>query len=399
MATAPTAAAAKKAMRQRIAASLRAVEDAEITRQSEAIAARIVALPAFQQAATLSVYLHMPKEASTRALLLAAFHHGKKVYVPKITGKNAEDMAMLHALDLEDIDAFPKDKWKIPDPPLTYASGEPRGDAIDALDLDLVLMPGVAFDRRGGRLGHGKGYYDSFLRRLADRSEAAGRTSRPIKVGLCLTDQLVDAVPLSPHDRMLDMVVTPDELILSMRRAALALLCVCMLAACAMAEDLYELLGVSSSVTPAQLKKVYRKLSLKYHPDKQTPETKDEMMNRFVKITNAYRVLSDPDRREKYDLYGIADEQGFKNFDDAFRFAHDGVEDSWANWIGLVAVLAVGIIPIVVMQRNRVKPVKKRREALRSLSRNRLTAASTKTFSRQFSKTRRQYLKDPTHNE
>ncbi|GLE06041.1 hypothetical protein PINS_up015252 [Pythium insidiosum] len=211
--TMTTTAAAKKAMRQCIAATLRAVEDTEITRQSEAIAARIVSLPSFQRAGSLSVYLHMPKEASTRALLVAAFKQGKKVYVPKITGKSAEDMAMLHAVDMEDIDAFPKDKWKIPDPPLTYASGEKRGDAMESLDLDLVLMPGVAFDRRGGRLGHGKGYYDSFLRRLAERSEAAGRTSHPIKVGVCLTDQLVDAVPLSPHDRMLDVVVTPDEII------------------------------------------------------------------------------------------------------------------------------------------------------------------------------------------
>ena len=98
-------------------------------------------------------------------------------------------------------------------------------------------------------------------------------------------------------------------------------------------------------------------------------------------------MLSDPDRRRKYDLYGIADDQGFKyvarmlfmrvvqrrliascfaccnrNFDEAFRSAREGVEDSLLNWIGLAVVLAVGIIPIVVMQRNRTKPVKKRRE-------------------------------------
>ncbi|RLN82376.1 hypothetical protein BBJ28_00010568 [Nothophytophthora sp. Chile5] len=119
--------------------------------------------------------------------------------------------------------------------------------------------------------------------------------------GLCLTPQLVDQVPLSPHDRMLDLVVTPEEVI-----------------------------RVSD----------YRKLSLKYHPDKQTPETREAMKEEFVKITNgawwplsssylsgkwkrtsnslsgvgrtAYRVLSDPERREKYDVYGIADEQGFK---------------------------------------------------------------------------------------
>lgn len=52
-----------------------------------------------------------------------------------------------------------QDKWQIPDPPLLTDSGAPRDDALHCNDLDLVLLPGVAFDRRGGRLGHGKGYY------------------------------------------------------------------------------------------------------------------------------------------------------------------------------------------------------------------------------------------------
>lgn len=51
-----------------------------------------------------------------------------------------------------------------------------------------------------------------------------------------------------------------------------------------------------------------------------------------------------------------------RNFDEALRFSHEGVEDSLMNWLGLVAILAIGIVPIVVMQRNRTKPLKKRRE-------------------------------------
>lgn len=51
-----------------------------------------------------------------------------------------------------------------------------------------------------------------------------------------------------------------------------------------------------------------------------------------------------------------------RNFDEALRFSHEGVEDSLVNWLGLVAILAVGIVPILIMQRNRTKPVKKRRE-------------------------------------
>lgn len=180
------------------------------------------------------------------------------------------------------------------------------------------------------------------------------------------------------------------------KRVFLGALCLLLCATVALGQDLYELLGVSSSATSSQMKRAYRKLSLKYHPDKQTEETREAMKEEFVKITNAYRVLSDPERREKYDAYGIADDQGFENFDEATRFAEDGVEDSLMNWVGLVAVLAVGVIPIVVMQRNRTKPLKKRREVLRSLAKNRLTKSGDKSFSKTFTKTRRQYVDDPT---
>uniref|UniRef100_K3W867 5-formyltetrahydrofolate cyclo-ligase n=1 Tax=Globisporangium ultimum (strain ATCC 200006 / CBS 805.95 / DAOM BR144) TaxID=431595 RepID=K3W867_GLOUD len=366
----------KKELRKQIAAVLKATEAAEVALQSQQLTERIYALPEFRNAKVLSVYLEMPKEAATRGLLTAAFEAGKKVYVPKITGRGAEDLKMVQALSMNDINTFPKDKWQIPDPPLTSASGDAREDPIAALDLELVLMPGVAFDRSGGRLGHGKGYYDSFLRRLGEAYAKSGKPL-PTTIGLCLSCQLVDQVPLSPHDKMLDIIVTPEEVVTQRwprivliwqfdpmgKHGVLYLLCVVLLVAVAAAQDLYEVLGVSASATPAQMKKAYRKLSLKYHPDKQTGETREAVKEQFVKVTNAYRVLSDPARREKYDLYGIADEQEFKNFDEALRFSHEGVEDSLLNWLGLVAILAIGIVPIVIMQRNRTKPLKKRRPA------------------------------------
>ncbi|GAB9476008.1 5-formyltetrahydrofolate cyclo-ligase [Globisporangium polare] len=202
----------KKELRKHISTALKAIENAEIERQSQRLAESICALPEFRDAKALSVYLEMPKEAATRALLEAAFAANKRVYVPKITGRGAEDLKMVHALSLEDIDGFPKDKWRIPDPPLLGGDGTERDDPIKALDLELVLLPGVAFDRSGGRLGHGKGYYDSFLRRLSEEYAAKGKPL-PTTIGLCLSAQLVDQVPLSPHDRMLDVVVTPEQVL------------------------------------------------------------------------------------------------------------------------------------------------------------------------------------------
>ncbi|DAZ97761.1 TPA: hypothetical protein N0F65_009041 [Lagenidium giganteum] len=396
--------AVKKELRKQIATRLKQADLRDLAEQSQCLTERICALPEFQSARAVSVYLEMPREAATRGLLTRAFELRKEVYVPKIVGRSAEDMKMVHALSLEDVDAFPKDKWQIPDPPNAYADGKERQDPMLTADLDLILMPGVAFDRQGGRLGHGKGYYDSFLRRLSERHTAENRPM-PRTVGLCLADQLVDQVPLSPHDRLLDVIVTPEETIRdraqpsppTMRQHAVRfLLVLCLFVSAVAGRDLYELLGVSSSSSESEMKRAYRKLSLKYHPDKQAADVREKMKEEFVQITNAYRVLSDPDRRRKYDLYGIADEQGFKNFDEAFRFAHDSVDaDSVWSWLGLLAVVAAGVLPIVIMQRNRTKPVKKRREALLSLSRNKLTTKSAQPFNREFTYKRRQYINNP----
>ncbi|ETV98581.1 hypothetical protein H310_08703 [Aphanomyces invadans] len=139
-----------------------------------------------------------------------------------------------------------------------------------------------------------------------------------------------------------------------------------LLVVAAWAEDLYEILGASSGASPQDLKRIYRKLSLKYHPDKVAPEERDSAQAKFLKIANAYRVLSDPARREKYDLYGIADDEGFKNFDEAFRHARDSVEDTPLNWLILIFIVVVSVGPILYFRfKTKPKAVNNaRREAL-----------------------------------
>ena len=73
--------------------------------------------------------------------------------------------------------------------------------------LDLILVPGVAFTREGGRCGHGMGYYDKFLHRLF----ATGCTRDQVSlVGLCFKEQLVESLPLDDHDVLLNQVITGE---------------------------------------------------------------------------------------------------------------------------------------------------------------------------------------------
>ncbi|KAL0592286.1 hypothetical protein ABG067_000394 [Albugo candida] len=151
-----------------MASALREIGPVEIQNQSQCIANNICKMSIFRKATAICVYLNMPQsEATTDAILEYAFEAKKTVYVPKIIGKNAKDMVMVKVVSFQDIATFPKDKWSIPDPhPLLC--GKRRLDPLDSLDLDLIIVPGVAFDRTGARLGHGKGYYDCYLQRLKE---------------------------------------------------------------------------------------------------------------------------------------------------------------------------------------------------------------------------------------
>ncbi|CAK4245351.1 unnamed protein product [Aphanomyces euteiches] len=201
----------KKALRKAIEREFKQLSRDEIDSTSARLASHVLASPEFIQAKSICAYLSMPKEASTSVIVDAILAQGKRLYVPKVTGPNAQDMVVLQVESRQDLDSFPKSKWNIPEPELILPNGIPRLNAMETLDLDLILVPGVAFDRRGNRLGHGKGYYDSFFERYAAKTSDG---NLPWTVGISLALQVVDHVPTLPHDRRLDALVTPDSMLI-----------------------------------------------------------------------------------------------------------------------------------------------------------------------------------------
>jgi 5-formyltetrahydrofolate cyclo-ligase len=85
----------------------------------------------------------------------------------------------------------------------SYGILEPVGDAVELAAIDAVIVPGLAFDATGGRLGYGAGYYDRFLSRLSNAREVRARF-----VGVGFDVQLVEVVPMADHDVHLDVIVT-----------------------------------------------------------------------------------------------------------------------------------------------------------------------------------------------
>jgi 5-formyltetrahydrofolate cyclo-ligase len=165
---------------------------ADRERRSAAICAQIIALPVYAAARAIHCYLAMRSEVDTRPLISDALAGGKRVVVPVVVPKAADlSHAWLASLDAGDLVAG------------NFGTFNPR-DLRPALpgDWDLTIVPLLAFDRRGYRLGYGKGYYDRLL----------GTMPMPT-LGVAFAAQEVPELPDEPFDVPLDCVVTEEGLI------------------------------------------------------------------------------------------------------------------------------------------------------------------------------------------
>jgi len=209
--------AQKKAMRKAIAATVKALPLLHLEEQSQAITAHVLSLPSFNQCRSISCYLSMPLgEVNTSSLVSEILHRGKTLFVPKIESKDGH-MEFLRVYGKDDLGSFPSGMWGIKEPEL-YWQGSRRQNVLDedCDALDMILLPGVAFDQSLSRLGHGKGYYDRLITSYSSR----GRP-RPLLVALALREQVLEggAVPVDDHDWKMDFIVSPDGILAQEQRS------------------------------------------------------------------------------------------------------------------------------------------------------------------------------------
>lgn len=175
----PKGALRRRMRRMRAALTADALADA-----ARAVVPHIVDELVARGAQTVCVYVSVRRELPTGPLVEALWARGLEVCVPRIVGETLEARGLR-----------PGDR--LVDGPF----GVPTSDGPRVACPDVVLCPGLAFDRHGGRLGYGGGFYDRFL---ADRASA-------IPVGLCVDGALVEQVPRSPHDVLMHAIVTPSR--------------------------------------------------------------------------------------------------------------------------------------------------------------------------------------------
>lgn len=161
----------------------------QVVEMSARIGERVLAMPEYRAARRVFCYYSLPMEVQTGALIREMLREGKEVYLP-VTGKDKT----LRAVRLRDPEALRKGAFGVM---------EPEGDEeIDPAELDLILTPGLAFDRAGGRIGYGAGCFDRFL-----------PGCRGTIAGLALEMQMVDRVPMEQYDVFMHRVVTEKEVI------------------------------------------------------------------------------------------------------------------------------------------------------------------------------------------
>lgn len=207
----------KNFLRQKIITQRQELEPAVRQEKNKLILGNFVSVPIVQAAKVIMVYLDFRGEVETSGILQWGWDACKVMTAP-VTLKQERKLVpvVIHTFDelrigaygirepiAEDQDFDDRSEWEGMETGIS--SGKKTAESgLSVESLDLVLVPGVAFDRRGGRLGYGGGYYDRFLPRLR---------SGTITIGLAYDLQLVEQVPTETHDVPLDLLVTETGVI------------------------------------------------------------------------------------------------------------------------------------------------------------------------------------------
>lgn len=176
----------KRRLRRQMASRRRAIPAAQAQAAARSVARLVAEQPEYRSAARVALYASLPDELPTGPLFERCRGEGKQVLFPRLVAEGLEFAAV------EDPAMLQTGRFGVPEP----GAARPR---VELVAGDLVIVPGVAFDRSGNRLGRGGGSYD--------RAFPPDLPS-PSRFGIAYAFQLVDEVPHGPDDRRVDAVVT-----------------------------------------------------------------------------------------------------------------------------------------------------------------------------------------------
>ena len=187
---------AGKDLRKKILALRDGLTDSDREEKSALIQEKILAFKEVETARNIFIYANFRSEVETMALIAELMKKKKIISIPKTyTAENRMD-----AIRIEDLTAdLTPGYCDIPEPKEELL----ESNVTEPQNIDIVILPGSVFDERGGRMGYGGGYYDRFVEKIPFA----------IRIGLAFEEQVVNEVPLQPHDELVDFIVTEKRII------------------------------------------------------------------------------------------------------------------------------------------------------------------------------------------
>ncbi|MEK6972685.1 MAG: 5-formyltetrahydrofolate cyclo-ligase [archaeon] len=183
----------KKHLRRTKLAKRNALSEKAHKTKSRQIKQRLFSLQDFKKAKTIAFFYGIRKEVHTAHMIQDALNAGKRVLLPRCAYEKKE----MHLLEIKSLNDLEKRKFGLM---------EPKGRCKKAglKEIDLIIVPAVAFDLDGHRIGYGHGYYDRLLRRKECKAKI---------IGLCFELQLVKKLPIEKHDVAVDKIITEKRAI------------------------------------------------------------------------------------------------------------------------------------------------------------------------------------------
>ena len=151
----------------------------------------------YKKAKKIFIYISYSSEINTKEIINKALKDNKKIYIPRTEFKTRH----MDAVEITSLDNLVES---------TYGILEPSKEApyIDPNELDLIVVPGVAFDRNGGRMGYGAGFYDRYFKKIKKEN-----IKKIVKLALAYEIQMLNEVPMNEQDVPVDYIITENEFI------------------------------------------------------------------------------------------------------------------------------------------------------------------------------------------
>lgn len=187
----------KKELRKYILDIRNNMDEGEKQEKDSVIRDKFLESDYYKNSNKIFIYISYSSEIDTINIINRALNDGKDIFVPRTIFETKE----MDAVKINSLKNMKKDRYGILEP----EEGRP---CIDPNELDLIVVPGVAFDNNGGRMGYGAGYYDRYFKKISTE-----KRNHVKKIALAYDFQIVDNVPMNNQDVNIDYIITEENII------------------------------------------------------------------------------------------------------------------------------------------------------------------------------------------